>query len=85
MARCKSSLSRESKKRLTRSDQGDEDCDDHKEYRNVFDNLRGACQFHMSGFASILILTTARRFFLTLMLKVGASIFFDGRSQTASE
>lgn len=35
------------KKRLTRSDQGDENCDDHEEYRNVFDNLRGLSILHV--------------------------------------
>ena len=35
-----SSVTRGSKQGLTGSDQGDEDCDDNKEYRNVFDNLR---------------------------------------------
>lgn len=35
------------KKRLTCSDQGDEECDDHEKYRNVFDNLWGLSNPHV--------------------------------------
>jgi hypothetical protein len=71
-------------KKLTRSDQGNENCDDHEEYRNVFDNLWGL-SIPGEDFGSIPILTMARRFFLSLMLKMGACICFDGRNQTSGE
>ena len=38
-------VSRGLEQRLTGSDQANEDCDDQKEYRNVFDNLPRS-QFH---------------------------------------
>ena len=41
--------SRGDKKKLTSSDQGDENCDDHEEYGNVFDNLRGSSIPHARG------------------------------------
>ena len=41
------------------------------------------CQFYARVCA--LILTMARRFFLILMLKMGACICFDGHNQTARE
>jgi len=69
---------------LTGSDQGDKDRDDHKEYRNVFDDLQNLSAPAFTGFENDQILTMARRCFLTLILKMGACICFDGRSQTAS-
>jgi hypothetical protein len=36
------------KRLLTRSDQSDENCDDHEEYRDVFDDLRGLSISHVS-------------------------------------
>lgn len=35
-------------RRLTRSDQSDKNCDDHEEYGNVFDDLRGLSISHVS-------------------------------------
>jgi hypothetical protein len=37
-----------------------------------------------TGLGNARTLTMARRFFLNLMLNIGACICFDGRSQTAS-
>jgi len=75
---------REAAQILTSSDQGDKDCNDRKEYRDVFDNLRKLSAPAFIGSENDQILTMARRCFLTLILKMGACICFDGRSQTAN-
>ena len=70
---------------LTCSNQTHKDCDGRKEYRNVFDDLQKNKNDHkLSPETPRDMLTIARRCFLTLMLKMGAWICFDGRSQTGS-
>jgi hypothetical protein len=76
-------ISQEAAQILTGGDQGDKDRNDRKEYRNVFDNLRKLSATAFTRFENDQILTMARRCFLTLILKMGACICFDGRSQTA--